>query len=507
MSTTPHTVTDFIKTNNTSLGNGFSSGGLALNNHDLYYADDYGNIFKVDLRDTRLTPIKVTGGLYIPRELKIRGNYLYISESNQISRLNIRASLPTNAEQIISKSSSGLFFYGNKLIVSQINYRGMTQIGSVKEYDLTRPLETPKMIMADQDSFFYCMKVQGNRLHVVKSTYNIKNSKIVRHNLNSSSAITITDTSDSQYNASLVKGDNDTYYISRGNKIYTATETSDFRELLTIRNSELAQMVFSDGYLYVAIPNQNKIVRIDVSRRPARTLNFIDGLNAPRGLALKGDFLYFTEASGLIKRVDIGHRSARPILVANGLNNPNYLKFNGNYLYISEADKVSKINTAFSHVRRAESVITGLRDANGIGLQNNYLYVAVPEGSESRVLRYDIRRPSIRAEEIFTWINHPIDIVPEGKFLYMVESDGNKLIKATPLDLPNVSVYPSLATDVINVSGAPEGTSYQINRNLTNGEVTRGVLNSSGQIDIQSLSSGLYLFTIYGTYTDIFVKR
>ena len=98
------------------------------------------------------------------------------------------------------------------------------------------------------------------------------------------------------------------------------------------------RLVIYDNYLYThgtTLVPLTKIWKINISG--GGTVTLADGIKAPRGIAVDGNYVYFTEyPTGSVKKVPIGGGTA--ITLASGLNSPWGVAVNNGFVYFTDAD-------------------------------------------------------------------------------------------------------------------------------------------------------------------------
>ena len=461
-------------------------------------------IIELNTNDAFPRPTAITNTLDSAYRLAIRDNELYFTDysGGRVLKLNLNARFPTTAiQQVLTglHTSRDLCFNGNDLFVTsdETNWR----TSKIMRYNIQSSSQTATYFPFAGTNAPHNMVVKDGYLYV------LDNKKILKTRIDppSDSGQII----EQQY----LLVDATKIYISNDNKIQVSEDNAPLRDFLNKAGNEFAQIVHLNNYLYVAIPNQNKIAKIDTSRRPVRIRDFITGLNSPRGLALKNDFLYFTEANGSIKKVDITRRPLRRLrLVADRLNNPNSLIFKDNDLYISETDKISKINVNNSSSTEVTAVITGLKGAAGMVFHGSNLYVS--ESFKNRVLKYDTAVPELPLNlnsVFFEGLFNPTGLAIKNGLLYVAESESNRVFSTFILNESTsqtrlnrrIEIYTNNYTEELYVYFSKPDSNYEIINIRTQQLVSSGVLYANrfynkdfNLIDISSLSSGVYALKI-----------
>ena len=119
--------------------------GLAFHGNDLYISELGANkISKIDITaslPTTATDV-LTTGLNQPTGLALNGNYLYIAEfgGNKVSKIDITATLPTTTTDVVSglkNAPTGLLLNGNDLYIAQIDGKKISKAVITETLPLT----------------------------------------------------------------------------------------------------------------------------------------------------------------------------------------------------------------------------------------------------------------------------------------------------------------------------------------------------------------------------------
>lgn len=336
-------------------------------------------------------------------------------------------------------------------------------------------------------------------------------------------------------------------------------QTTDFTEL-----EGAYELLLNGNDLYIAETSLtspfNKILKVDITTTNPTPIELVDGLKAPRGLALKGNYLYISEDRGnKISKVDITAANPTLIEVVTGLNSPRGLAFKGNDLYFAEfaTNKISKIDITAS-TPTITDVVTGLKEAPaGIAFKGNDLYITELTGS--KILKIDITSTTPTLKEVVTGLKSPTEIIFKGNNLYIAEYFGSKVSKiditstTSPIDIltgisfpaglafngndlfitsivlfnpdkiiknnlsntlstnkvnpkPDFKIYPNPGNDFIIVSGIDTSKNYKIH-DLTGSLIKTGKISSQEKIDIQNFNNGLYFIQFDNKNTISFIKK
>ena len=123
----------------------------------------------------------------------------------------------------------------------------------------------------------------------------------------------------------------------------------------------------------------------------AQLTDYLTGLSGPHGMAVHGNYLYWTEyTGGKISRIDLTNNSATKEDFITGLSGPVALEFVGDNIFIAEYGggkvSVSNVNN-FPIPTTATDFKVGLGNPADIIYDGNHLYVS--EFGNSRVIKVD----------------------------------------------------------------------------------------------------------------------
>jgi DNA-binding beta-propeller fold protein YncE len=315
--------------------------------------------------------------------------------------------------------------------------------------------------------------------------------------------------------------------------------------------------------LYTTDLGDNKILKVDLTANPIVAADFVTtGLSYPNGLVVHENNLYISEynetdsRSSRILKVDLTAPTPEAIEVFGGLAELELMVIHGNDLYVSEygSNKIVKIDLT------AETPeITDVVAANypvGLAIYGNELYIA-SVGNE-KIVKIDLTAETpvitdvvsvsstgltVYENELYIADNRnekivKIDLSLEAPVLTDVISDesllggiwqlvvlddvlyitdhnmGNILkldlttlsIDETPTEFSSIRISPNPATDFIQVSGLKATEKYAI-YNVLGAEIKSGEVFKNEEIEIRSLSKGLYFLKLESGGAYQFIKE
>ena len=265
------------------------------------------------------------------------------------------------------------------------------------------------------------------------------------------------------------------------------------------------QMAVSGDFLYAAIQNEHKILKISTKTFAATDSITVDNRKYISGLALNNNDLYYA-VRGTIFKVDINAISTNPITVATGLGNTSKLVIKGNYLYMIETTSdysssvISRLDIT-APLPATTTEIISMDDPLSMVFYGNKLIVS---SAADRIQEYDITNLSKAPKTLPSVPSIFLDLAIHESHLYLLEGFldiKGRILKYQLTSDPstNISVYPNPARRVINISGAPQGINYKIIKNGLNQPpltLLNGNLKDNNQIDVGRLDTGVYTLSL-----------
>lgn len=313
--------------------------------------------------------------------------------------------------------------------------------------------------------------------------------------------------------------DGDILYIAEwsGNKIskIDLSETNPTLETVIESVSKPAGLALAGNILYVSLQSGNKVVKYNLSDSSPTQEEVATGLVQPWGIALNGNDLYITEYEGdRVSKIDVTSGSTTVSPVIGGLNGPISFLLNGNDLYISEYlnDRVSRIDITSGTPTR-ETVAESIDKAWGMALFGDELFIS-SNNSTGKVVKADVSTPSTTTEDVVS-ANGPTDLTIYGNDLIIAEwSLTAKKISKFPIStlstesnlFEEIRILPNPTLDYLKIFGLKEVQSYEV-YNVMGKIVIQGDTQSSTDINVQSLSKGMYFLKLGGNKAFKFIKK
>ncbi len=154
----------------------------------------------------------------------------------------------------------------------------------------------------------------------------------------------------------------------------------------------------------------------------SQTSDVIIGLQDPRGMALHGNDLYFSESDGdKISKIDITSTNPTPVEVVSSIFRPYGITIKDNYLYygLNFDDKIYRIDLTAAD---PSSTIQEIADVSGpvaLAIKDNYMYVS-EDYDEEYIYRIDLNAANPVATE-FVQVDTPTGMAFYGDDLYIAE--------------------------------------------------------------------------------------
>lgn len=248
-------------------------------------------IFAITIK-AQITDV-LTSGLSEPAGLAISGNYLYVAESDRISKIDISLPIPVKSDLVTGLSNpDAVLIQGNTLYISE--YGVSSTSGKISKIDITST--TPILTtLATNIPGATGIAIGGDNLYIAE----YKSGKITKLNL-------------------------------------TTFAKTDF---LTNLNGPTG--LFVDGnILYFSQFDSNKISKADITLAVPTVINILEGLDEPAFLTVANSNLYLTDyGSGKIFDANMN-------AVASNLGGPYGITNKGTTVFFSQRDsnKISKFD-------------------------------------------------------------------------------------------------------------------------------------------------------------------
>ncbi|PWK19763.1 T9SS type A sorting domain-containing protein [Xanthomarina spongicola] len=232
------------------------------------------------------------------------------------------------------------------------------------------------------------------------------------------------------------------------------------------------------------------------------TIQNVASISIIYALIVIDDYLYIGNYQNRIYRINLLSSTVQPEIVLDNIED-RVLAFanKDDDLYFGFSNKVSKINVTDENPV-PEEVVTGL-ESNVYTLEfyNNILLMGMAIADKIAKIDLDADVPEVE-DFMTTTIGQP-------SFLLLIEDDlfiaggfdGGNIFKVENLstllsvenNLPFIikKIYPNPTSDYLQISGLKENIQYEI-YNTNGAKVSTGILEPNSQIDISSLSSGMY---------------
>ena len=215
-------------------------------------------------------------------------------------------------------------------------------------------------------------------------------------------------------------------------------------------------------------------------------------------MIIKDNDLYIAErVSNKISKIDLTLTNPQLIDVATDVQGPHSLALNGNELFITErwGAKISKIDIT-SSIPTTTNFVTWV-EGYKIHLFGDELYISNLFENKLSKINVNVANPTV--EDVIDVIG-PIGIEIKENILYFTQNTGkvSRIDISSSLSIKNITakevvkIFPNPSKDVLNVSGIYKPESYIIYNSLGL-KVKEGVISNNNYINIDDLTTGLYL--------------
>lgn len=173
----------------------------------------------------------------------------------------------------------------------------------------------------------------------------------------------------------------------------------------------------------------------------AQIIDVLTGIVEPKGLALHGNDLYFTNGHDKLSKIDITDPNPIVTDVLTGLSLPLGLELIGDDLYIAEfqGHKISKIDV--TETIPTVTTVVGVTAPNNFMLNGNDLYITTSSyPGAGKVLKLDITDPNPVVTLVVGGLFRPEDMVLYGNELYISQAQYHGSIVKIDITDPNPPV-------------------------------------------------------------------
>ena len=295
-------------------------------------------------------------------------------------------------------------------------------------------------------------------------------------------------------------------------------------------NAQTTDVVTGFSYPYALALNGNELFisdidggtlsKIDITETTPTVIDVVTGITGINGMAVNGNYLYFSDLpNNKISKLDITSATPTVTDVVTDVIGPVGLAFKGNELYIAEwgAGKISKIDDVTASSLVVTDVVDGLTNPVGLVFKGDELFITEPMSNTvaDKIHKINTTENSPELTEVLTGVSGPRGVVFSGDILYIAEASAGKISK---LNLVTVSInqivennspmtiFPNPATNTIQVSGLTRIENYKI-YNVLGKQILEGNITNAGNINIISLTKGVYFFKLDNRIALRFIKK
>jgi hypothetical protein len=235
-------------------------------------------------------------------------------------------------------------------------------------------------------------------------------------------------------------------------------------------------IIIKGDYLYVINSNINSIGKFNLMNGNVVSSNFISGLNQPKGIIIKGDYLYVLN-NNKIEKYSLYDGSVVNANFITGLNLPIGFAINEEYIYVSFNNNIGKYSLNDGSIVNA-NFITLLDYPNGITVKGDYIYIA--KSNNNNIGKYSLYDGSVVDENYITGLNNPEFIAIESNKIYI----SNRFLQtiSVSIAIPSIiSAYSTIPGELtIEGEGFENITNILINNSLSCSIPTNGSINNTG---------------------------
>ncbi|HZW63092.1 MAG TPA: T9SS type A sorting domain-containing protein [Flavobacteriaceae bacterium] len=284
-------------------------------------------------------------------------------------------------------------------------------------------------------------------------------------------------------------------------------------ELLYDGFDEAGGVAIKDNLLFVADFGDSRIWKIDMSAQPF-TATVLSLSPYPNSLDIYGDYLYWTDNNNdQLRKVNIytgSTSTSTPVVYGNAMIGidiyENYLYYSYDFYYVYRMDLTDE---EAEHLLVANQVDY----SNAILFHNGNVYVGSP--GPNVIMRYDftneIPNNGIELLNQDDGLSYPTGLAIHNDILYIANSSRiykyDTSLSTQENSLNNLTIYPNPATNSITINGLKDVVSYKLYNNVGKVVLSGSLSNFNSNLDVSTLSSGMYILNLAGSTNYKIVKN
>lgn len=291
-------------------------------------------------------------------------------------------------------------------------------------------------------------------------------------------------------------------------------------------------MVVKNKILYVAVTNQNNLIKIEVNANSS-IISIIDNNSwIPFGLAVDESNLYVTEVTALeISRFNISRLppTLDEIISLQTRNiEPFIIVIKNNKLYFTGTD-YSEPNSPHNlymidmldSVRFLNKIKSNISFADAMAISDNIIYLI--SEFENKISMIDLSSNDLEIEELNRNNQPQIELVDGAettslvkydeflyyntdKGLYRLNLNETLSTKKSDIQIKVPNVYPNPTFDYIKIDNLTDSPKYSL-YDIFGKKILNGVIGRNKKIDLRNLNSGVYYLKLNNSFTHKVLKK
>ncbi len=186
--------------------------------------------------------------------------------------------------------------------------------------------------------------------------------------------------------------------------------------------------------------------------------SFITGASTPEGVAVNGQYVYWTNVgTNTIGRANLDGSASNQSFIS-GANGPTGVAANGQYLYWSNFGSSTIGRANLDGTTPNQSFITGASNAGGVAVNSQYIYWS--NSATNTIARANLDGTGTPNLSLITGANNPRAVAVDGRYIYWANLGGTTIGRAN-LDgtgSPNQSFITSAGNSFgVSVDAGPAG--------------------------------------------------
>lgn len=294
-------------------------------------------------------------------------------------------------------------------------------------------------------------------------------------------------------------------------------------------------IAFHGNELYIALPFEDKIIKIDITETTPTLTDVVTDLHYPWSITFIENELYIGQygrvtyeggefgggtvvGNGKISKIDI--TETEPTLIdvytESNLNVESITSIENNLYFTADVpnnSQIYKIDITESTPTVTTENIEGIWP-NNVATFGNELYFDYADNDGYKISKIDNTAASTSFINLISDLERNNFIAFHGNELYISEWSAGKISKAelstlslNSTNIHNLNIFPNPASNFITISGINEPIRFSLYNNLGIKIKSNMISQSKNKINIQNLTKGLFFLKLENGIVFKFIKK